>query len=111
MCCGFRDGPVTIPNSEAVVNAMMNIRKTFQTLVFSGLLVITSQSVNAGGYHHKHHRGHHGHGDALAAGLIIGGLFGYFLNEDRHRHSSYVYRNYRSDYYPRSRVVYKRVET
>lgn len=35
-----------------------------------------------GGYHHRHHGG--GHGGALLAGLVVGGLFGYLISEDRH---------------------------
>ncbi len=46
-----------------------------------------------GGYHHRHHGG--GHGGALLAGLVVGGLFGYLISEDRHyRRSAYPSRRY-----------------
>ena len=91
---------------------MKNTRKALLALLVSGLLVMSHSAVAGGYYHHGgHHRGHHGHGGALAAGLLIGGLFGYMINEDRHRYSSsYSYRDYRPGYYPRTTVVYERVE-
>ena len=91
----------------------MSTRKTLQALLVSGLVATTSQGAIAGGYHsYSHHGGHHGHGDgaALAAGLIIGGLFGYLLSEDRHSYRHYNDSYTRSDAYPRSHVVYRRVE-
>ena len=89
----------------------MDTRKTLLTLLVSGLLATTSQDTIAGSSY-QYYGGHHGHDDgaALAAGLIIGGLFGYLISEDRHRYRSYSHRNYRSDYYPRSTVVYERIE-
>lgn len=46
-----------------------------------------------GGYHHRHHGG--GYGGALLAGLVVGGLFGYLISEDRHyRRSAYPSRRY-----------------
>lgn len=62
----------------------------------------------AGGYGGRHYYGHGGHfgghyrghggdaGAALLAGLVIGGLAGYFINEDRH----YRRRAYWNDPYP-----------
>ena len=68
----------------------------------------------AGGYGHGYHYsyGHHGHGDegaALLAGLVIGGLVGYFISEDRHTYRErqvYDY-HHRPHYhtYPRHRHV------
>jgi hypothetical protein len=49
----------------------------------------------AGGYGHYGygiHYGYRGHGDeglALLTGLVIGGLAGYFISEDRHRQRAY----------------------
>lgn len=60
-----------------------------------------------GGYRygtHYHGHGHGGDADELLAGLVIGGLLGYFISEDRHyRRGAYpAYRHrpyYRDDYY------------
>jgi surface antigen len=52
-----------------------------------------------GGYYH--HRGGHGDGAALLlGGLVLGGLIGYFVSEDRYYRRSY-YPTYRHDYYGR----------
>jgi len=86
-------------------------RITLPVFLASCLLAVAPPGAFAGGsYHYWHHGGHHGHSDgaALAAGLIIGGLFGYLISEDRHHYSNH--HHYRSDYYPRSTVVYERVE-
>lgn len=56
----------------------------------------------AGGYGgYYHHRHHHGGGDgtALLAGLVVGGLIGYFVSEDRH-YRRRAYPVYRYDYDP-----------
>ena len=55
---------------------------------------------------------HHGHVDeaALAAGLIIGGLFVYLISEDRHSYRVYNDPHTRFRAYPRANVVYERVE-
>lgn len=62
----------------------------------------------AGGYGGRYHYGghygyrHHGGGDegaTLLAGLVIGGLVGYFISEDRHyRRPAYHHRSYRHPY-------------
>lgn len=60
----------------------------------------------AGGYGGRHHWGgyyhhrHHGGGDAgtLLAGLVVGGLFGYLISEDRYHRRTYS--RYRYDYGP-----------
>lgn len=100
----------------------MNIQKIVQILLVSILLLVTSQGVIAGGghhfahyghyWHHGHYGGHHGHGygGALASGLIIGGLFGYLISEDQRSYRDSGYRDYRPEYYPRSTVIYERVE-
>ena len=91
----------------------MSTRKTLQALLVSGLVATMSQCATAGGYYpYRHHGGHHGHGDGatLAAGLVIGGLFGYLISEDRYSHRRYDYPHYRSYAYPRANVVYVRVE-
>ena len=91
----------------------MKTRKILQALLVSGLVATLSQSAIAGGYYpYRHHGGHHGHGDgtALAAGLIIGGLFGYLVSEDRYSHRNYNEPHTRSYAYPRAHVVYKRIE-
>ncbi len=91
----------------------MNTRNTLQALLVSALVATLSQGAIAGGYYpYRHHGGHHGHGDgtALAAGLIIGGLFGYLISEDRHSYRRYDDSHHRSYSYPRTNVVYERVE-
>jgi surface antigen len=92
----------------------MNTQKKLVILLASILLVITSQFANAHGYgRYWHHGGHyhgHYHGDALAAGLIVGGLFGYLISDSRYPRHRYVYYDYPAYHYPRSTVVYQRVE-
>lgn len=67
---------------------------------------------HGGGYHgghhfggHYRHGGHGGKGEALLAGLVIGGLAGWLISEDRHSrryaYSSYSYGRY--PYYERYR--------
>ena len=92
-----------------MVEIVMNRHKTLKSILFCGLLVVTSQGAIAGGYYHHGHHGH-GHGGALAAGLIIGGLFGYLISENQHHYSGYSYRTYHPEYYPQTTVVYRRVE-
>jgi len=87
----------------------MNRHKIFRSLLIGGLLVAMSQTTMAGGYHH-HGYHHHDYGGALAAGLIIGGLFGYAIGESQDHYRSYGYRSYYSDYPPPTTVVYQRVE-
>lgn len=79
----------------------------------------------AGGYggHHYGYGGHFGYrhhgggdGDVLLAGLVLGGLLGYFISEDRHyqrpytgysyRHDPYYYDEY--EYYSYEPRVYRR---
>jgi hypothetical protein len=69
-------------------------------------------SVLAGGYGGRYHYGghyqhrHHGGGDgtALLAGLLVGGLIGYFISEDRHyRRYAYPPRRYHHDPWYRDR--------
>lgn len=51
-----------------------------------------------GNYHHRHHGG--GDGAALLTGLVVGGLIGYFVSEDRHyRRRAYPGYRYRHDPY------------
>ena len=91
----------------------MNTPKILQALLVSALVATLSQGAIAGGYHpYRHHGGHHGHGDgaALAAGLIIGGLFGYLISEDRYSYRDYDDPHYRTYAYPRTNVVYQRIE-
>ena len=68
----------------------------------TGLLALamlgTACAAQAGGYYrfgyHGYHHGHHGgDGAALAAGLILGGLIGWAVSEDRYRSREYVYRD------------------
>ena len=76
----------------------MKTHKTLQALLIIGLLAATSQGAIADGRRGGHHGGHHGGGHVgdVAAGLIIGGVFGYLINEDRYRYNnSYAYRDYR----------------
>jgi hypothetical protein len=51
----------------------------------------------SGHYGYRHHGG--GNGDVLLAGLVIGGLLGYFISEDRHyrRDAYYTSYSYRHD--------------
>jgi len=69
--------------------------------------VITTAAL-AGGYGGRYHYGghygygHHGGGDegaALLAGLVIGGLVGYFVNESRHHRPAYRHGRYYSHRY------------
>lgn len=95
------------PKSFAMVNKL---------LVFT-LCAVLAAPVLAGGYGGRYHYGghygghygyrHHGGGDdgaALLAGLVIGGLVGYLISEDRHyrrpayRHGSYARPYTRHDY-------------
>lgn len=76
-------------------------------LVFT-LCAVLAAPVLAGGYGGRYHYGghygyrHHGGGDdgaALLAGLVIGGLVGYFISEDRHyRRPAYRYGRYPRGY-------------
>ncbi|MGD8591143.1 MAG: hypothetical protein PVG22_20130 [Chromatiales bacterium] len=86
----------------------MNKPKLLQSLILSGLLVAASQGVVAGGYYHHGH--HHDYGGALAAGLLVGGLFGYMISESHNHYPDYAYRTYYSDYPPPTTVVYQPVE-
>jgi hypothetical protein len=96
----------TEPPDKISVQIFMNSQKILQSLIVSVLLVATSQGAIAGSYyHHSHYR--HDHGGALAAALIVGGLFGYLIGESHHDDRSY---GYRTDYTPRSTVVYQPVE-
>ena len=92
----------------------MKTRKTLLTLLISSLLAATSPgAIASGGHRGGHHGGHHGGGHVgdIATGLIIGGVFGYLINEDRYRYNnSYAYRDYRYDDYARSPDVYEQVE-
>lgn len=70
------------------------------------LCVALPAAALAGGYGGRHHFGghhrHHGGGDgtALLAGLLVGGLIGYFVSEDRHyRHRAYPAYRYDPDPY------------
>lgn len=91
----------------------MKTRKTLLTLLISGLMTATFQGAIAGGHRGGHHGGHHGGGHVgdIAAGLIIGGVFGYLINQDRYRYNNnYAYRDYRADDYVHSPKVYEQVE-
>lgn len=89
---------------------MMKRHKIFQSLLIGGLLVTLSQNTLAGGGYYHHGYRHYDYGGALAAGLIIGGLFGYAIGESQYRYPSYGYRTYYYDYPPPTTVVYQRVE-
>lgn len=76
-------------------------------LVFAALLSMTiSSTALAGGYggsyyYGNYHYGHHGGGDdgaALLAGLVIGGLVGYFINEERKYRRAHKRRHYDQRY-------------
>lgn len=68
-----------------------------------------------GGYYHGSHYGyghsyygyHGSDGDALVAGLVIGGLFGYLINQNRYQRSSYdwAYRYRDYPYYRRGYAI------
>ncbi len=86
----------------------------------AALLLSASTAVSAGGwggYGHGHGRGYvsygyhgHGHGNegiALLSGLLIGGLVGYAISEDRYAYSSRAaYPVYATPVYPARRVEY-----
>lgn len=76
-------------------------------MLLSGLLVATSQSAMAWDYHRHHH---HDHGGALAAALLVGGLFGYMIGESHSHYRDYGYRTYYSNYPQPTTVVYQHVE-
>lgn len=58
-----------------------------------------------GGHYHQRH---HSSGDAgtLLAGLVVGGLFGYFISEDRRHRRAYSTYRYDHGPYHRSRTRY-----
>lgn len=75
-------------------------------LILCFALPATALAGGYGGRHHfgghSHHRHHHGGGDgtALLAGLVVGGLIGYFVSEDRHyRRRAYPAYRYDPDPY------------
>ncbi len=75
----------------------MRARRQVTRLVAAVLVAMAAAPVAGGGHGYGHfgygvHYRHYGHGDegvALLAGLVIGGLAGYFISEDRHRQRSY----------------------
>lgn len=83
-------------------------RRRVATVVNFGMALLLSAALAApalaggwgGGYRYGHgghyggYYGHHGGDDeaaALLAGLVIGGLFGWLISEDRHYHRSHAY--------------------
>lgn len=80
-------------------------------LILCIVLPATALAGGFGGRHHfggHHHNRHHGGGDgtALLAGLVVGGLFGYFVSEDRH-YRRRAYPAYGYDHGPYYRDKYR----
>lgn len=86
----------------------------FKRALVLTLCAVLPATALAGGYGGRHHFGahyqHHSHGGdggVLLAGLLIGGLAGYLISEDRH-YRRRAYPAYRYDYYPHHNEPYHR---
>lgn len=81
------------------------LKRAFILILCAALPASALAGGYGGGYHfggHYRHHGHGGDGGALLAGLVVGGLIGYFISEDRHyRRRAYPVYNYRHEPYYR----------
>jgi len=95
----------------------MDMRRILLSLLVTSLLASPYQDANARGSHHNRNHGyggHHGHnnGASLAAGLIIGGVFGYVIHDSRLHYRSHHQRYYRPGHHSHSHstAVYRRTQ-